>query len=156
MFLSAAEAAELLGITPQRMRQLLRQGRVQGARQIHKMWVVPVFEKGYPRIYKGKRGPEPTWKEKVRRPAAANTIQINRHNLKYNKDSGTMEKTVVSAQRSGKNLAKGYSAEIHGPCKVVYSPYKPHYCGATVWIETLAGITVGGLETVVAVSSRTG
>lgn len=65
MFLSATEAAELLGVSPQRMRNLLQNDRVEGARKIHQVWVVPVFEDGLPRITKGKRGPEPTWKEKT-------------------------------------------------------------------------------------------
>ena len=61
MFLSAAEAAELLGISPQRMRDLLQKNRVQGARKIYRVWVVPVFEDGKPRISSGKRGPKATW-----------------------------------------------------------------------------------------------
>ena len=61
MFLSATEAAELLNISSQRMRHLLKKNRVQGARKIHRIWVVPVYEEGLPRISSGKRGPKATW-----------------------------------------------------------------------------------------------
>ena len=154
MFLSAIEAAELLSISAQRMRYLLQQGRVQGARKIHRVWVVPVFEDGLPRISKGKRGPKPTWKGKTRRTAAVNAIHVNRHNLADNRENKNTDKTVLSVKRSGKNLATGYTAKINGPCQVVYSPEKPLACGATVWIETLASVTVGGLETVKTVGDR--
>jgi hypothetical protein len=39
-------------------------------------------------------------------------------------------------------LAFGHEVEIHGPCRIVYRPDEPHNCGATVWIETLATVTV--------------
>ena len=154
MFLSAAEAAELLGISPQRMRDLLQKNRVQGARKIYRVWVVPVFEDGLPRISSGKRGPIATWKKKVRRPAAMNQIHVNRQNLDKNRKNKNNDKTVFSVKRSGKNVATGYTAEINGPCKLVYSPDKPLSCGAIVWIETPASVTVYGLDTVKTVSSR--
>ena len=154
MFLSAIEAAQLLSISAQRMRHLLKQNRVQGARKIHRVWVVPTFEGGLPRISCGKRGPKPTWKKKVRRPAAVNMIHVNRLNLAENRKNNNTDKTVLSVKRSGNNLATGYTAQINGPCWFVYSPEKPLSCGATVWVETLAEVTVGGLDTVKTVTSR--
>ncbi|MBO1351459.1 MAG: hypothetical protein EBE86_030685 [Hormoscilla sp. GUM202] len=52
----------------------------------------------------------------------------------------------MSVKRGVRNFAKGHEAEIHGPCRVVYRPNKPHDCGATVWIETLAEVTIYNLE----------
>ena len=154
MLVGTTEAASLLSISAQRMRYLLQQGRVQGARKIHRVWVVPVFEEGLPRITKGKRGPKPSWNGKARRPAAVNTIHINRNNLADNRENNNTDKTVVSVKRSGKNLGTGYTAQINGPCKLVYRPEKPLACGATVWIETLASVMVGGLDTVNTVGDR--
>ena len=154
MFLSATEAAELLGISSQRMRYLLKKNRVQGARKIHRIWVVPTFEEGLPRISAGKRGPKATWKNKVRRPAAVNQIHVNRLNLDKNRKNKNNDETVFSVKRGGNNVATGYTAQINGPCQLIYSPEKPLSCGATVWVETLAEVTVYGLDTVKTVSSR--
>ncbi|WP_287279328.1 MULTISPECIES: hypothetical protein [unclassified Okeania] len=44
------------------------------------------------------------------------------------------------------NLAVGHEVDIHGPCRIVYRQNKPHHCGATVWIETLAKVTVFDLD----------
>ena len=154
MFLSATEAAELLGISSQRMRDLLKKNRVQGARKIHRVWVVPTFEEGLPRISAGKRGPKATWKNKVRRPAAVNQIHVNRQNLDKNRKNKNNNETVFSVKRGGKNVATGYTAEINGPCTLVYSPENPLSCGAIVWIETLSSVTVCGLDTVEIVPSR--
>jgi len=39
--LSSAEAARILGVSPMRVRQLLSQGRIKGARKIGRDWVIP-------------------------------------------------------------------------------------------------------------------
>ncbi len=62
---------------------------------------------------------------------------------------------VLSAQRGSEILSKGHEMEINGPCRIVYRPEKPHSCGATVWIETLATVTVFNFDgTVEQVDSR--
>jgi hypothetical protein len=152
MFVGTTEAANLLGVKTQRVRLLLKQGRIQGARKVGKVWVIPLY-KGMPRISKGKRGPKPRWQP--RQHCAKNTVHINRQSIGYNQKHDTTEKPVVSVKRGIQNLAKGSEAEIHGPCRVVYRPEKPHDCGATVWIETLAEVTVCDLAGVpVAVGTR--
>jgi len=152
MFVGTTEAANALGVKTQRVRLLLKQGRIQGARKVGKVWIIPLY-KGMPRISKGKRGPKPRWQP--RQHCANNTVHINRQSIGYNQKHGTTEKPVVSVKRGIHNLAKGSEAEIHGPCRVVYRPNKPHDCGATVWIETLAGVTIYDLEGVpVAIASR--
>jgi excisionase family DNA binding protein len=41
VLLSTAEAAEMLGISPRRMRALLEEGRVREAKHVGRAWVVP-------------------------------------------------------------------------------------------------------------------
>ncbi|MDY6804888.1 MAG: helix-turn-helix domain-containing protein [Cyanobacteriota bacterium] len=145
MFVGTTEAATLLGISTQRVRVLLKQGRIQGAKKIARAWIIPLF-KGTPRVARGKRGPKPNWRP--RQHCADNTVHINRQSIAYNQKHQTTEKPVVSVKRGIKNLALGCEAEIHGPCRLVYRPDKPHGCGATVWIETLAEVTLYDLESV--------
>lgn len=40
-FLTAAQAAQRLGVVPQRMRLLLLQGRIRGAVKVGRDWVIP-------------------------------------------------------------------------------------------------------------------
>lgn len=143
MFVGTAEAGTILGISTQRVRLLLKQGRIQGAQKIAGVWVIPL-DNGKPRVTKGKRGPQPRWQPQ--RHCSVNTVHINRQSIGYNQNHGTTAKPVLSVKRGTRNQALGHEAEIHGPCRVVYRPHKPHDCGATVWIETLAGVTVYPLE----------
>jgi len=64
MFAGTTEAAKLLGISTQRVPMLLKQGRIQGARKIARIWVIPLY-KGMPRVTAAKRGPQPRWQSRV-------------------------------------------------------------------------------------------
>ncbi|MDY7008084.1 MAG: helix-turn-helix domain-containing protein [Cyanobacteriota bacterium] len=140
MFVGTTEAASLLNISAQRVRVLLKEGRIQGSRKINgRTWVIPLY-KGMPRIAGRSRGPKPRWRSC--RHCGKNTIHFNRPNIGINKNNQNTELHVVSAKRGSENLAKGHEIDIHGPCRIVYRPEKPHSCGATVWIETLATATV--------------
>ncbi|WP_293142653.1 DNA-binding protein [Okeania sp. SIO3I5] len=145
MFVGTTEAASLLNISTQRVRVLLKEGRIQGARKINgRTWGIPLYE-GRPRISGKKRGPEPNWSQK--RHCGQNTLHFNRPNIDKNRklkkiDPQAQDEYVFSAQRGSKILAKGHEVEINGPCRIVYRPDQPHSCGATVWIETLATVTV--------------
>ncbi|MGD1698772.1 DNA-binding protein [Dapis sp. BLCC M229] len=140
MFVGTTEAASLLSISTQRIRVLLKEGRIQGARKINsRTWVIPLY-KGTIKIAGRSRGPEPRWSS--RRHCGKNTIHFNRNNIGINKNNKNTDLDVISVKRSSKTLAKGHEIEIHGPCRIVYKPEKPHSCGATVWIETLATATV--------------
>lgn len=140
MFVGTTEAASLLGISAQRVRVLLKQGRIQGARKINgRTWVIPLYQ-DMPRVSGGKRGPKPRWRS--RRHCGKNTVNFNRPNIGINKANNNTDLYVLSAQRGSQNLAFGHEVEIHGPCRIVYRPDQPHNCGATVWIETLATVTV--------------
>lgn len=71
-------------------------------------------------------------------------IHVNQHNIKANvKDGG--KRPVVSV-RTSKGTKWGHQVEIQGPSKVIHSPDDPLGCGARVWVETDAPITVDGEE----------
>ena len=73
--------------------------------------------------------------------------QIIERNRKLKKiDPQAKDEYVLTAQRGSEILSKGHEVEIHGPCRIVYRPDLPHSCGATVWIETLATVTVFNLD----------
>jgi hypothetical protein len=67
-------------------------------------------------------------------------IHVNMHNIRANKKNGG-NLPVVTVKTYKSNI-KGSGVEIHGPSRVVYSPDKPLSCGARVWIETNAHVTV--------------
>ncbi len=158
MLVGTTEAASLLSISAQRVRVLLKEGRIQGARKINgRTWGIPLY-KGRPRVSGKKRGPKPNWS--AQRHCGKNTIHFNRPNIEKNRklkkvDPQAKSEYVLSAQRGSKILGKGHEMEINGPCRIVYRPDKPHSCGATVWIETLATVTVFNFDgTVERVDSR--
>ncbi len=67
-------------------------------------------------------------------------IHVNQHKIKSNRKHGTCE--AVITVKDYKSNRYGHEVVIHGPCKVVYRPDKPLSCGAHVWIETDADVTV--------------
>ncbi|NES88589.1 DNA-binding protein [Okeania sp. SIO2B9] len=140
MFVSTTEAASLLSISTQRVRVLLKEGRIQGARKINnRAWVIPLHE-GMPRIHRRRKGPKPRWSSHQR--CGKNTVHFNRNHIGINTTKKNTDLTVLSVKEGTENLATGHEAEIHGPCRIVYRANKPHSCGATVWIETLAAVTM--------------
>lgn len=68
-------------------------------------------------------------------------IHINQHIIKRNAKLG--ESNPVITIKQGKTNTYAHNVEILGPSKLVYSPDKPLACGAKVWIETTAEITIG-------------
>ncbi|MDJ0733993.1 MAG: helix-turn-helix domain-containing protein [Nostocaceae cyanobacterium] len=60
MYVSTTQAANLLGVSPTRIRYLLKQGRIKGAYKVGKIWVIPLFN-DMPVISKGNRGPKAKW-----------------------------------------------------------------------------------------------
>ncbi len=67
-------------------------------------------------------------------------IHINRNIIQYN----AKHNTALPVCRVLENMKVKYGAEvdIHGPSKMVYRPEKPQPCGAKLWIETTADITI--------------
>jgi hypothetical protein len=61
MTIGTTEAASLLGICPQRVRQLLKGGRIEGAKKVGGVWEIPLYD-GKPRVTDGSRGPKSKFK----------------------------------------------------------------------------------------------
>ncbi len=74
-------------------------------------------------------------------------IHVNQHVIRRNKTHGESEPPIGVEYTSGK-VPKEYCSEvvIHGPSKLVYSPDKPLKCGARLWLETDALLTVTGAK----------
>ena len=66
-------------------------------------------------------------------------IHVNQHNIKANAKGANLP--VLTVKTSKANI-KTNRVLIHGPSEVVYSPDKPLSCGAKVWIETHADLTI--------------
>ncbi|MGB3635969.1 MAG: helix-turn-helix domain-containing protein [Rivularia sp. (in: cyanobacteria)] len=132
------KAAELLHISPRRVRYLIAEGRVYGAYKIGGNWVIPTVE-GYPRISTASRGPKSTWK-KVQIPAK-NIIHINRQLIGTKMDDGKFS-PPISVKCRNKNT---YSSrvKIHGPCVLIYDFENPSSnCSATAWLETFSEVEI--------------
>jgi hypothetical protein len=67
-------------------------------------------------------------------------IHINQHKIRANTKHGTNEPVITV--KTYKSNDYGHEVQIHGDCKVIYSPHKPLSCGARVWIETNAEVTI--------------
>ena len=67
-------------------------------------------------------------------------IHINQHVIRSNAKSGKREPVITV--KTYKTNDYGHETIVNGPCTIVYSPAKPLSCGAKVWIETEADVTV--------------
>lgn len=67
-------------------------------------------------------------------------IHVNQHVIKENRKTGS--KDPVLTVKTYKTNTYASAVTINGPSRVVYSPDKPLSCGARVWIETEAEVTV--------------
>ncbi|NEO97940.1 MAG: helix-turn-helix domain-containing protein [Symploca sp. SIO2E9] len=137
MFVGSTQAAHLMGISARRIRQLLSGGRIQGAFKAGRFWMIPLFE-GMPKISKGTRGPQPSWRR--RRPSPVTIIHVNQQTIRQNQKQ-EKPAPVISVKR-GQSNTYGHEVEIHGPCRVVYRRDNPKPCGARVWIETFFNVEV--------------
>jgi hypothetical protein len=130
MLIGTTEAAFLLGICHQRVRQLLTKGRIKGAKKVGRFWQIPLY-RGMPRIIPGSRGPIGTWKKILQRTASY--IHVNQHILKKNRKNNTKE-PVITVKQGLKN-SYCHEVEITGPSRLVYRPDDRKSCGATLWLE---------------------
>jgi len=67
-------------------------------------------------------------------------IHVNQHVIKANRKHG--EDNPVLTCKTYKDNVYAHEVYVEGPCRIVYRPDKPLSCGAHVWIETEAPITV--------------
>lgn len=72
-------------------------------------------------------------------------IHINRNIIQHNAKYG--KKLPVCRVQEGSKSRYGQTIDIHGPSKMVYDPEHPLKCGAKLWIETEAKITIHGEAT---------
>ena len=126
------EAAYLLGICSQRIRQLLKEGRIEGAKKVGRFWQIPLYE-GMPKVTTGKRGPGGTWNK--REQQALNRITIDLKKVAKNQKEGNTVEKVITLKKGEENFAECHYVEIDGPSRLVYQPNNPLNCGATFWIE---------------------
>ena len=66
-------------------------------------------------------------------------IHVNQHNIRKNlKDGGYLP--VITCKTYKQNIY-GHTVVIHGESKIIY-PESPMSCGARVWVETKAKVTI--------------
>ena len=135
--IGTTEAASLLGICCQRVRQLLQAGRIIGAVKVGRFWQIPLFN-GMPKIKPMDRGPEGTWRK---RPQQALSI-IHIWKQKLDRDRKENTNSPVIAVRQGSRTKYCHSAVINGPSRIIYQPESPLSCGARLWIEVAANVNV--------------
>ncbi len=136
-YIGTREASFLLNISAVRMRQLLQQGRVEGAYKSGRRWLIPL-KKGLPRITPGKRGPVGTWS---RRRRQVNTrIHVNRQVLASNKKNGTNHPPI--SVRIGSKTHLCHEVDIPGNAKMIYKPHKSLPCGAVLWWEVPPDVVI--------------
>lgn len=67
-------------------------------------------------------------------------IHVNQHIIRSNLKN--KENQPVLTVKTHKSNTYAHTVEIQGPSRVIYSPNKPLSCGARVWIETQAEVTL--------------
>ena len=128
--IGTTEATFRLGISPQRVRQLLKDNRIKGAKKVNGFWVIPV-KNGMPQVTERRKGPRGTWNRRLRQ---ANTrIHINRHVLAGNKRNNRNDPPILI--RQGNRTKACHQVDIPASCRLVYEPNHPLPCGAVLWIE---------------------
>ncbi len=80
-YVGTIKAAFLLKICPQRLRQLLAEGRVEGAFKEGRFWQIPLYN-GVPQVIPGKRGPKGKWSKQ--RQKTLTRIHVNSIEIKNN------------------------------------------------------------------------
>lgn len=124
------EAARLLKVCVQRVRSLLKEGRIVGAKKEDRFWEIPLFN-GVPKIEEGRRGPKGTWTKRLSN--ASTKVCVNGHVIRSNKKNQKNE-PVLRVQK-GSRIDYCHEYEITGKCRVIYRPNNPLNCGAQVWVE---------------------
>jgi hypothetical protein len=137
MFVSSTQAASLLGICPQRVRQLLKAGRIVGAKKVGRFWEIPLFG-GIPVVTAGSRGPDGTWRKRLQE---ANTIiHVFKQQFESNKKYKTCEPVIIV--RQGSRVTHCHEVDINGPSRLVYRPFQNTSFGAKLWIEAEPDVEV--------------
>jgi hypothetical protein len=140
MLIGTSQAASLLDVCPQRVRQLLKEGRVVGAEKIDDFWRIPLFN-GMPKVIEGTRGPKSTWRKRAQ--AVLTRIYIIRANLERNRKEKGFE-AVIAVRKAGK-VKHYHEVTIGNFGKLVYRPENPLTgVGAVLWLEVNPDVDVVG------------
>ena len=137
-YVGTIKAASLLKICPQRVRQLLSEGRIEGAFKDGRFWKIPLYNE-MPKIIPGTRGPKGKWRKQ--RQEVPTRIHVNGNRIKNNINKQHLEPVITIRQGSSHKIYCD-EVEINGPCKVTYSPHKSMAGGAKVWIEVAPEIPI--------------
>ncbi|MEB3182346.1 MAG: helix-turn-helix domain-containing protein, partial [Nostocaceae cyanobacterium] len=109
------EAAYLLGISCQRVRQLLNAGRIRGAVKEGRFWRIPLFN-GMPRVKVIKRGTKGTWRRL--RQASGTIVHVSKPQLDSDRKHKTNSPVIIV--RQGSRTTHCRSAIIAGPSRILY------------------------------------
>lgn len=135
-YVGTTEAANLLAISPRRLRTLLAEGRVFGAYKSGKFWLIPLYN-GLPVIERRSRKKQPgTWR--TSKTPALTKIEVNRRQIDQNRQQMPQNREPVISVKQGKSNIYGYQVEICGASRIIYRPDHSRCSGATLWIETYA------------------
>ncbi len=136
-FVGTTEAAFLLNISVSRVKVLLQQERIPGAKKEGRVWKIPL-KNGIPQVKECNRGLKGTWRKK--RCHKTTRIHVNKSQIHQNLKHKTLEPVITVRQGSRKTSC--HIAEVKGSCRIVYQPDNPLPCGAVVWIEVLPNTVV--------------
>jgi hypothetical protein len=140
MFIGTPQAASLLDVCEQRVRQLLKEERVVGAEKVDGFWRIPLFN-GMPKVTEGTRGPKSSWRKRAQ--AVLTRIYIVRQNLERNRREKGFE--AVIAVRKGGKVKHYHEVELGKFGKLVYRPENPLTgVGAVLWLEVNPDVDVVG------------
>lgn len=134
MIVGTTQAAFLLNISTARVRLLLKEGRIKGARKNGRSWLIPLNSQGIPEVTPGRRGPDGTWNRGQR--ISKTLIHVLPAVVNANHKNGTSLPAVSISQGDRNDLC--HEAEILGPCKIVYQPHnlsRSQTGGTSLWIE---------------------
>ena len=134
MEVGTTQAAFILNISTARVRVLLKEGRIQGARKDGRSWLIPLNSQGVPEITPGRRGPDGTW-NKVQRTTKT-VIHLLPSVIQANQKISTSLPAVNIQKGDRHNLC--HEAKILGPCKIFYQPHTINETqdkGRSLWIE---------------------
>ncbi len=130
-YVGTVKAASLLKICPQRVRQLLAEGRIKGAFKEGRFWKIPLY-RGIPKITSGSRGPKGTWRKRLQ--TKPTRIHVNSDRIKANINQDSLAPVIMIRQGSN-HITYCDEVKINGPCKLTYFPHQSIPGGARVWIE---------------------
>ena len=142
----------LLNISVSRVKVLLQQGRIKGAKKEGRVGKIPRFwrnsqssraRSGFERNLEKKALSKDNSDSLLARSLApyvdAGSL-VNKPQIDRNRKQKTNEPVITIRQGSRKTYC--HLAEVKGSCKIVYQPDNPLSCGAVVWIEVVSDTVV--------------